>query len=645
MPTSAVSPGKLKSLLCRAAAFIFLCILGVQGFYSAWTLGQTTDETFYNGSAYAMVRYQNYQVQGEHPPLITELGALPLLFLKPNFSPSDFVYLPGSSDAVDTSRTGAVFLYHKGNDPRLILFLERSVVVFLTLILGFVLFQWAFALYGTAGAMITLGLFTFCPDIAAHGSLFTTDMGVTTFFFLALFALSRYFQTQSFRAAVSAGVFSGLALASKVSALTLLPILIVLFAFTLVCEKSAQPVSKRFPLPVLFLAILVFVLSLGEKLTVVGIAPVCLILFSLYFSEALEGHKRWKTVSTLALAGGWAACFISILLSAKRGLFFGVLSLLWVTPACLFSFYLTRAETSPRLRLAVKAFSVICLVAALVIALSYTDFLKSVSTLTAYGHYKRSFMTAFAHSANGHAVCLENSFVTCDWRYFAAALFLKLPAGTLLLFFAGLAALFFVPVSKRDKALILVPLTVYFLIASLLNKINIGVRHVLPIYPFLFLTAGALGLWIQTRPSGLFRKAAFAVVMVLAAQIAVRHFAFAPDYVSYFSEFAQSPERAAALLADSNVNWGQDNRKLAEYVKENKIPHIKITSSTMNPDEYDYYGMPWSRLEETDLENPAPGYYALSISAYVAEQSSPKSAFKGRKPDGVVGRGFYIFKI
>lgn len=629
----------------RVIAVLFLCLFAAQGFRSAWTVGQTSDETYYNGSAYAMVRYQNFEVQGEHPPFITELGALPLLFLKPNFSPSDFVYLPGSSENFDVSRTGANFLYHKGNDPRLILFLERSVVVLLTLVLGAALFEWALALYGAAGALIALGLFTFSPDMAAHGSLFTTDMGVTVFFFLAVFAFSRYFETRSFRSAIAAGALSGMALISKISAVTLLPILLVLFIFTIFCEKNQAPPSRRLPLPVLILAVLVFVFSLGEKLTLIGIAPVCLVLFSLHFEEVWGAKPKERLISHLALIGGWAACFISAFLSAKKGALFFTLSLLWVAPACFFSFYLTRSKAGPVLRHAVKAFSLICLVAALVIALGYTDFFKSLFSLSVYGHFKQTFMAAFSHSSAHHAVCAENSFVTCDWRYFAAALSLKLPAGTLILFFAGLVTLFFVPLSHRARALILVPLTIYFLIASLLNKINIGVRHVLPLYPFIFLTAGAVGLWIQTRPGAFFRKSAFAAVILLMAQMALRHFSFAPDFVSYYNEFVASPEKAAALLADSNLNWGQHNRSLAEYVRKHSIPHIKIISGTANADEYDYYKIPWSQGEDADLQNPSPGYYALSIAVYLTQQASPGSAFKDRKPDDIVGRGFYIFKI
>ena len=61
-------------------AAILLSILFFLCLYSAWTLGQTVDETYYNGSGYPIVRYNNYEFLGEHPPLAIGLGALIIHF-------------------------------------------------------------------------------------------------------------------------------------------------------------------------------------------------------------------------------------------------------------------------------------------------------------------------------------------------------------------------------------------------------------------------------------------------------------------------------------------------------------------------------------------------------------------------------------
>src|SRR3990167_5976537 len=204
-------------------AAILLLILSLQCIYSAWTLGQTIDETYYNGSGYPIVRYNSYEFLGEHPPLILQLSSFPLLFLQPNFPIQNYVRLPGSND-VDISKTGALFLYKMRNNPQLILFLERLSVIFLTLILGLGIFRLGRQVYGEWGALLALGLYVFTPDVIGNGSLYMTDMGMTVFYFFSIYALKRFFDEPSAGRATIVGIFCGLAFMSKISSLILIPV-------------------------------------------------------------------------------------------------------------------------------------------------------------------------------------------------------------------------------------------------------------------------------------------------------------------------------------------------------------------------------------------------------------------------------------
>jgi len=68
-------------------------------------------------------------------------------------------------------------------------------------------------------------------------------------------------------------------------------------------------------------------------------------------------------------------------------------------------------------------------------------------------------------------------------------------------------------------------------------------------------------------------------------------------------------------------------------------------SETMNSDVYDYYKISWNRLESSDLIAPAPGFYALSIRYYTAQQNDPRSWFYGKQPFYRVGKTFYVFEV
>ena len=63
--------------------------------------------------------------------------------------------------------------------------------VLLGVVLGLLLFCWVGEWLGFRAAVVALGLYTIEPNIAAHSSLVTTDLGVTCFMFGAVYFLWR----------------------------------------------------------------------------------------------------------------------------------------------------------------------------------------------------------------------------------------------------------------------------------------------------------------------------------------------------------------------------------------------------------------------------------------------------------------------
>ncbi len=289
---------------------------------------------------------------------------------------------------------------------------------------------------------------------------------------------------------------------------------------------------------------------------------------------------------------------------------------------------------------------------AAVIVFGYTDIAYKLHRFIGFGNYMKPFGIVLSHSAGGHGACIEGSFVTCDWRYFPSVMAVKTPLLTIVLALGGAVALLLSKRSFMIKAIILLPACM-FLGAGMMNKIHIGLRHILPVYPFLFLLAGYAGSLTGKIPSAILRRLAIGLLSVLVILTAVRTVRTAPDYLAYFNELVGGPEQAARLVADSNINWGQDNRRLAEFVREHGIPHIKIMDPGMNPDIYDHYGISWSRMSESDLVQPEPGFYALGIGMYaqlnrgsgLVPWDSKASWFKGKMPDHKAGKTFYVFEV
>lgn len=168
------------------------------------------------------------------------------------------------------------------------------------------------------------------------------------------------------------------------------------------------------------------------------------------------------------------------------------------------------------------------------------------------------------------------------WYYFPVALFFKTPIPFLILAIAGL---------RRRLELALIAAAI--LAIAMTSNINIGVRHVLPIYaPLAICAAVAIRVrWLNV-----------ALIGWLAIGSALAH----PDSLAWFNAFAgKEPQR---VLNDSNLDWGQDALRLVRLARREKIPHITTSLPWSAP--LDHIGLPPRR----DLEalQPVHGWLAIS---------------------------------
>jgi hypothetical protein len=95
---------------------------------------------------------------------------------------------------------------------------------------------------------------------------------------------------------------------------------------------------------------------------------------------------------------------------------------------------------------------------------------------------------------------------------------------------------------------------------SMTSAINIGMRHILPVYPFLYVAVAALLARLATR-----RAARYAMVALGALQIA-ECASIAPDYLAFFNALCGGPAKGPYYLVDSNIDWGQDLKKLVKWL-------------------------------------------------------------------------------
>jgi hypothetical protein len=201
------------------------------------------------------------------------------------------------------------------------------------------------------------------------------------------------------------------------------------------------------------------------------------------------------------------------------------------------------------------------------------------------------------------------------WYYFPVAMAVKLPLTALLLLVGGVLLLAVPAVrarlSRRDGLLLLIPVGVFLLMAFGM-KMNLGVRHVLPIFPFLMILAGG---WAVLPVRGAMLPAALAVVLGL--QTASVGTAF-PNFLSYFNEAAGGARDGYRYLVDSNLDWGQDLARLAEAQQRLKLKPLYLSYFGSTPPEaFGIDALPVSgfstyRAPHVDLAHTR-GFLAISI--------------------------------
>ena len=208
-----------------AAVLLLLCLFA-QAMVHARSASLTFDEGPHLAIGYATLRTGDLRLQPVHihPPLANVLAAAPLLLQHDLPDPRT---VGGWEIASLSAITDALVWQYP--DPWRMALAGRFPVILLTLLLGAIVCRWAADLSGPQAGLLALFLCAFDPNIIAHGSLITTDMAVVLWGTMALFLTWRYLRGEGDHKGrpyiIGAGVALGLALGSKVSALSLVPVL------------------------------------------------------------------------------------------------------------------------------------------------------------------------------------------------------------------------------------------------------------------------------------------------------------------------------------------------------------------------------------------------------------------------------------
>ena len=234
--------------------------------------------------------------------------------------------------------------------------------------------------------------------------------------------------------------------------------------------------------------------------------------------------------------------------------------------------------------------------------------MPGINVIVPAPEFFRGIGDALTHNRNGHqAFLLGESRMTGWWYYFPVALAFKTPIAFLIMLAVGVL----VSLRERTRLVYLLPLafSAGVLLPAMFGRIDIGIRHIEPIYIGLSIIA-ALGLvqmlqW--SRTGGVCALTAGVLVVWMTVSVARHH----PDYLAYFNGFAgKNPDK---ILVDSNYDWGQDLKLLSKRLHELGVSQFSLV--TLDGVMYGYYLQTWYGLppaKDVDDVAPAVGWNVIS---------------------------------
>lgn len=483
---------------------------------------------------------------------------------------------------------GKDFLFE--NDADTMLFRARMAVSLFTLLLALLVFFAAQEMFATGAAFIALTLLVFDPNLLAHGAVVGTDIGLSCFMFASIYAFYRYAKAPSTWRLLVVGLAAGLALASKHTGILVFPMLFLLA----ICEvlRSGRTSEPPIPMPGANL-------SWGKRAQQLAIALVA--------------------ISAIALTVLWASYGFRYQARAEgRQL---------NPPLAQFVQDLSRPH-EVRLLQTVARFHLLP-----------ESYIYGLADVRIMSDFYASFLLGKVYP---HGV----------WFYFPVAFSIKSSLSFLVLLLVAIWAIATRRLTAWREILFLTIPPIFYLIIAMTSGMNIGVRHILPMYLFLsVLIGGAAWKLIQHN-----RRWAYVIVALLIFQAISTSRAY-PAYLAYANELWGGPSQVHRLLSDSNADWGQQLKDVKRYLDQRGIKDCWFIYFAEGVVDAGYYGIPCKPLPTQDslwVNEPANAPPVIDgtvlISAgdlsgfeFGAGPLNPYEQFKFLRPTAVIDYGVFVY--
>lgn len=483
----------------------------------------TSDEASHIPAGFYYLKTQKYFINAEHPPLIKDIAATPLLFLNLNFPqiPEKLKY------ENEQWEFGSSLLFRSGNNPDLMIFCSRTIIILLNTLLLFLIYYFTKKILGVLPSLTALFLLVFSPNLTAHGALVVFDVPLAFLSLLAILTFSLFLKdlienNKTKRNFFLTAIFTGLALLTKFQAVFLF-ISLFLGGLVYILFKKKE-FWKKYLLFFIFFSILVAII-VG---TIYGLQTI---------NMTVEGLQHQLNYSYLSEFPTFGKDILHRIIAINFFLFNGLIEYL------------------------IGLFMIMG---------------------RAIGAAQTTFFLGKLYGSEGAGPA-----------YFPVLFLTKETIGFLILLF--LAVLLAIKNCFKDNHLknklvnffkdpfnvLCLAFLIIYSFFSITLKLNIGIRHIFPVI-FLIYVLVAKKIAEQKEVKFSFFILPWFILIFISWLLAW------PNYISYYNISVGGISKGYEIATDSNYDWGgQDVKRLAKWVKENKIE--KIYGHIFSNAPLDYY--------------------------------------------------------
>ncbi|MGH7214625.1 MAG: glycosyltransferase family 39 protein [Tepidisphaeraceae bacterium] len=524
------APRLLALLGCAA----LIAAYGLTAWVAVRGKSVTYDETLHATAAWVVKTRGDFRVNPEDPPLWQYWAALPH---SPRALRADFAAPAWELMARDVTAhwefTPRTLFLTPGNDGQVFVNRSRAMMLVIAAGLGLLIAAWAWELGGPMAAVASLGCYAFDPNLLAHGALVKNDVVFSLVLLALALVLWRLGRRWTWHDAVALGIVCGIGLSVKFSGV-LTPVIMVL----VLGVRALAPLS--WPWPVMGRKLK----SRGRRLVAMGTC-------------AGAGVVAWAMI--------WAAYGFRFVPTPDPDVLLNTAQLIEVAgdKEVEARAVAERRQPSVQERFAWRPG---LLLRAILLSEKYHLLPQAWTNGLAYTH--------LSVQVRGSYLMREYSNVGW-WYYFPLTMLFKTPLATLAAagVCAALAAAWWrrglilrIPEQWWLAACLMLPPGVYFA-SAVASNLNLGIRHMLPVYPFVFIGVGlvvARVLHSSARPN-----LARALCAICALALAVETALAFPHFIPFFNAAVGGSRGGLQLLGDSNLDWGQDLPLLAEWQRQN----------------------------------------------------------------------------